>query len=79
MDQNKILKKAKDIIAERKLKSGYIEICLTADLCPNCGEPGEPERRQRSDTYEIYKFRCKHCFASYLKPASRSDGWIEKD
>lgn len=76
--QNEILEKAKKIITERKIGANRIETCLTADICPNCGEPGEPKRRKKAnDTYEIYNFRCNQCLALYQKLAHRNEEWTE--
>ena len=77
-EEDKILEKAKKIIAERRLITDRIETCLTADLCPNCGGPAEPKRRKReNDTYEIYNFRCNQCLALYQKLIQRGGEWTE--
>lgn len=72
MTKDEIYKKAKKIISDREKETERIETCLKADLCPNCGEPGTPIRRKVD---EIYKFECKFCYASYLKPAARGNEW----
>jgi len=77
--QDEILEKARKIIAEREISSNRIEVCLTADICPNCGAPAQAKRRMKKDgnTYEIYNFRCNQCTALYQKLSSRGGEWTE--
>ena len=71
---DKILAKAKRILKERTTQSERIETCLQADICPNCGEPGDPKRR---DDNVIYRFTCMFCHARYVKRFGTNDQWKE--
>jgi predicted RNA-binding Zn-ribbon protein involved in translation (DUF1610 family) len=38
MEKEKILQKAKDILAKKNKDKEHIEICVKAGICPECGE-----------------------------------------
>lgn len=71
---DKILAKAKRILKEREKQSKRIETCLQAGICPNCGEPGEPKRRNDN---AIFRFICQYCGARYLKKFTANNEWKE--
>ena len=75
MTKDDILNKAKNILRDRELNSEGIETCLQAGLCPNCGEPADPQRRNNG---EIFRFTCKVCMAQYLKPRDWGGNWREE-
>jgi len=74
MIEDDILTKARKILIDRETNSERIETCLKAGLCPNCGEPADPQRRNDG---ELFRFTCKQCMARYLRPRDWGSDWKE--
>lgn len=65
-----ILKKAEEIIAERKRKNDYLEHCRTAGICPKCGEVLVLDTKEHRD--------CDGDRLQYIICPTHGRDWIEE-